>query len=231
MKKTVFLMLPVMLLVLLSTPAYAATTFAFDKTVGWDRTSYSSGDFYFNEDEIEGFNFSYIKRIKIDLEYLKGYYSGDKKVDFRCFNPQIGLPIINQPELILYITLGKMDFYEDTNIKAFEAHDCIPEHETDGKMWGIDLVVIPNNNFQIEVNFQRSFSDNAEIRKKDLLWGTIYSEYYENKLTIYKIKFRYLLTDNLGLTFNHRLLQNICQDFSQDDVKLKFWSMGFVYRF
>lgn len=231
MKKIVFLMLPVMLLVLLSTPAYAATTFAFDKTVGWDRTSYSSGDFYFKEDEIEAYNFSYIKRIKIDLEYLKGYYSNDKKVDFRCSNPQIGLPIINQPELILYITLGKMDFHEDTNMEAFEVHDYIPEHETDGKMWGIDLVIIPNNNFQIEVNFQRSFSDNAEIRKKDVLWGIIYSEYYENKLTIYKIKFRYLLTDNLGLTFNHRLLRNICEDISQDDVKLKFWSMGFVYRF
>ena len=231
MKKTVFLMLPVMLLVLSSTPAYAATTFAFDKTVGGDRTAYSSGDFYFKEDEIEALNFSYIKKIKIDLEYMNGCYSSDKKVDFRCFNPQIGLAIIDRPEQILYITLGKMDFYEDTNMEAYGVYEYIPEHETGGEMWGIDLVIIPSNNYQIELNFQRSFRDNARIRMKNPLFGDIYYDYYENILTIFKIKFRYLLTDNLGLTLNYRSLKNLSKDSLQADVKLDFWSMGFVYRF
>lgn len=227
MKKIVVLGLLVIMAFIISKTAYATTTFSMDRTNGDICTTYNSSVFSTKTNsDVFAFNFAYIKKFKIDIDYQTGKYSNKtNSLDFNCFNMQIGLPIVNKPKQILYITLGGMSYFEDTNLMV------LPEHEADGGMLGIDLVVILSNKFQIELNIQHSLRGKAVLRYYDIDFGTEIPLYYETDLSIYKVKLRYLLTDNFGLTLNYRSMENNSINNSDFDNFLKFCTLGFVYRF
>lgn len=224
MKKIVVLMLLMLTSFTISKTAYATTTFALDTTVGINGSTYNSSAFS-NEvgevgNEAYAINFTYIKKIKIDIDYQFGKYQDNyTSLNMELRNIQVGFPIVNSPKQLIYITIGGMRYSEDTNMSI------LPKHDADGVMRGVDLVVIPTDKFQVELNLQKSLRGRCSTN--DIFSGT---NNYVTDLTIYKIKLRYILADNLGLTFNYRSMENNIRDSTGDDVVQAICSMGFVYR-
>lgn len=226
MKKIVVPLLLLIITFTYSKVAYGTTTFSYDKTVRGSDATYRSGEFDSKARDVESVNFSYIKRIKIDLEHQSGKYQNNYWLDMELSNIQVGLRVINHLKQIIYITAGGLKYTEHVeNIEEFSAH------EADGSMIGIDYVGILTDKFQIELNLQKSLGISSQFSYFSF-------EEYETlrikspaELTVYKIKLRYLLTDNLGLTYSYRSMDLNIKDPSSDDVKTFVCSAGFIYRF
>ena len=226
MKKVVGALLFLVISLTYSKVTYGATTFAYDKTVRGRDATYQSGNFYSKARDVETLNFSYIKRIKIDLEYQSGKYQNDHWLEMKLSNIQVGLRVINHPKQLLYITVGGMEYVE--RVETFEE---LSAHEADGGLIGIDYVGLITDKLQIELNYQKSL--NVSSRYSCFDWIERISSMIKSpaELDIYKIKLRYLLTDNLGLTINFRWLDLNLKDPLGSDVAISDCSLGFVYRF
>ncbi len=226
MKKVVVLMLTIVTILTASKTTYATTTFSLDKSLGGDGATYRSGGFDGNSRDVDAISFTYLKKIKFDIEYLSGKYIIDESsLDLKCSNIQIGYRLLNYPKELLYITLGEIKYSESTEATSLSTH------EADGGMIGINFVGILSNKFQIELNLQKSLDVSSEYKYYDLLNFNYVTINSAAELIIKEIKLRYLLTDNLGLTISYYSMHLDIEDTSSGDIALKFCSMGLVYRF
>ncbi|MGE5605771.1 MAG: hypothetical protein ACM3YE_08785 [Bacteroidota bacterium] len=227
MRKIVFTLLFLVITFTYSAVTYGSTTFSYDNTIRRDNATYQSGEFYGKARNVDGINFSYIKRIKIDIDYQWGKYRNSNTwLDMELSNIQVGLRVVNHPKQLIYFTAGGLKYTEHV-----ENIEKLSPHEAEGSLIGIDYVGILTDKLQIELNFQKSLKTSSQFCLFDDF--SFSKNIFESsaELDIYKIKLRYLLTDNFGLTINFRWMDLNIKAPLGNDVEISNCSLGFVYRF
>lgn len=218
MKKMIVLVLLLITLFTITKKAHATTTFYLGTIVGgkeqvsdYNHYYFYSGDYSTNELDLTTYN----KGLKLSLGYQLGEckdYFG-KKLTTSQLDGQIGFPVINQKQWLLYVTAGLYNYtWKDPNIKQ----------ETNGVMIGGNAL-FTTEKFQIEGDIQ--YSGPGASNK-------FYSptDFSSLELTVVKLQTQYNFKENLGLVLSYRLMHfNVNDSLYIEDIATP--SIGLIYRF
>ena len=227
MKKIVALLLLFSSLLVFSATTPATSTLFLGKTFFGQGTSND----YFNNQSYSGnisayeIDFSYIKKIKLDFDYQNGELAYDGgPPSFELWDIQMGYPFFNTDKGMVCSTLGLLSYSENSEL-AF-----VSRHQVSCPMFGLDIILTPIDSIQFEVDLKHSFLGGSSVLyyADETSNGTL-SSFPE--LTAVKIRFIYILFDNLGLVVNYRSLIYNTEDYLNKVVGTDTTALGLIYRF
>ncbi len=227
MKKAIVLMSVLVMILAVTSTTFAVTTLYIGGSCDGDGTTRDytttgqkySGDI--KDTVFEFTNISEIKKIKVDVDYEVGdfkYVNGSPTIGI--WDVQVGYPVIIHDKGLVYVTLGEV-FYN-------EYSDAYPKHDIDSNMIGLDIVATPIDRFQFEIGLQRSIWKGSSKLYSGVN-NTI--EYSCPELTVGRLKFQYIFTDNFGFSVQYRVLDFKVKQLEVEGTKINTTVAGLIYRF
>lgn len=215
MKRTVGLILSLIMLFAVSKDTNAATTILLGRNIdSYGKIEYDGAkDSGHIDDNL--ISLTYVGKVKLVISNQFGDFWGNTgKEHIEFLDIQAGYPVVNDKSGILYLTLTGVKYSGYLNNYT----PYLNKHEADGGLIGFEMIGFPTDKIQFELGLHRSICGSYRINDYNL----------ELEMTLLKLKIQYLLTDNLGLVIYTQL-----RDFDNTSItseEIDSTIIGFIYR-
>jgi hypothetical protein len=214
MKKLLPFVVFLVILLTVAREASATTTIYFGRTLGGSEmvADATMASLYSHGLNNSVFNFTYIKKIELVIDYQKGETNYYWPCPLEYGNVKIGYPILEEKNGLIFITGGYQNLKRENLTEAR------------GFMMGVDLIVVASDDFYAELDLQYS------------IFGAIYRRIYPSHIDCpmdqitFKLKTQFILSDHFGLVANVQWLK---LDVNNGLITEELFtpSFGIVYRF